>query len=300
MLKVRTDLASEAHALWKKNAEATTQLGGVRAADNVIDGFTLTTVDVLDEEGEQALGKPIGRYVTLNLDPYIRREQESFNRAVTILANELNGLLSFSSGETVLVVGLGNNAVTPDSLGPKVLESTMITRHLIEKNPGRFNMFRMVSALCPGVLGTTGIESAEVIKPVVDATKPDRVIVIDALASRKMCRVCNTVQISNTGIIPGSGIGNARAAFNRQSLGVPVVSVGVPTVVDAATLAADLAEQAGFLGDYEDFAPYGRNMIVTPNDIDTGIRDTAKIVAYGINLALHRACSIDDITMFLS
>lgn len=300
MFEKRTDLAFEARELWKEKTGELTELRGVKARDEKKDGFDVTFVEILDEEGQKQLGKPVGTYVTIALEGLKRREEDSFNRAAGVIGKMLSDMLNLKTGESILVVGLGNSAITPDSIGPKTMENTMVTRHLVRKVPEHFGDFREVSAFIPGVLGTTGLESAEIVKGVADRMKPDKIIVVDALASRKMSRVCSTVQLADTGIVPGSGIGNSRAAFNQESLGVPVIAVGVPTVVDAATLAVDLTEQAGVKIKAEDLEPFGGSMIVTPNDIDASIRDLSKVIGYGINLALHQDLTIDDINMFLS
>ena len=153
--------------------------------------------------------------------------------------------------------------------------------------------------MCSGVLGTTGIESSDLVRAVVQRLRPDAVIVIDALASREPRRLCRTVQLSDTGIVPGSGVGNARQAISREVLGVPVIAVGVPTVVDAATLTLDLAAGAGADLGSADFGEAG-NMIVTPRDIDKYVRDAAKLIGYGLNLALHEGLTVEDVDMFLS
>lgn len=240
-MEKRTDLAVEAHELWRESAGETTQLPGVAAREREIDGVDVTLVEILDDRGEQALHKPRGRYVTLDLGPVRERRPHAFDRTAGVLSVQLRRLLGLTPGAAVLVVGLGNTAVTPDAVGPKTLEHLLVTRHLIRRLPEHFAAFRPVSAVSPGVLGTTGLESAEVVRSVISRVRPDRVIVIDALAAWKPERLCRTVQLSDTGIVPGSGVGNSREAFNHDSLGVPVVSVGVPTVVSARTLAAELA-----------------------------------------------------------
>lgn len=297
----RTDLAVEAKELWRESAEKQTELKGVKSREKESNGFKVTTVDIIDEEGAQALSKPIGTYITMEIDSLLRREDNAFTLGAQTLGAEISELLKLKEKDSVLVVGLGNEAITPDAIGPKTAKNTMVTRHLVEKMPEEFGSMRRVSVLVSGVLGTTGIESAEFIKAVVDKMKPDQVIVVDALASRKLARICRTVQLADTGIVPGSGVGNSRAAINREKLGVPVTAIGVPTVVDAGTLAADLAEQAG-AGDIspEDMSSFGGSMIVTPKEIDTNVNDISKLVGYGINLALHGNLDIDDINMFLS
>ncbi|MDR0906622.1 MAG: GPR endopeptidase [Oscillospiraceae bacterium] len=267
----RTDLAVEAHKLWREDAERTTELSGVIAHDATRFGFDVTTVKITDEEGAAELGKPCGTYVTVELDKLLRRDDDAFRLGVYALADEIEALLRSGGGDSVLVVGLGNRAITADAIGPEIVRNVMVTGAF----PQELGPFRSVFALEAGVLGTTGIESARVIRAVCEEVMPDRVIVADALASRSVARLCRTVQISDTGIVPGSGIGNARAAVNRETLGVPVISVGVPTVVD--------------IGD----------LVVTPKEIDGAVNDISKLVGYAINLALHRDLTVDDITMFL-
>jgi len=301
MLKIRTDLAVEAKEIWQETAEKQTKLEGVIARDSEKNGFKIKTVEITDERGERALGKPVGTYVTIEIDKLINREDNAFTLCAETLADVISSMMKLKDGDSVLVVGLGNEAITPDAVGPKTARNTMVTRHLVEKMPEHFGTMRRVSVVQSGVLGTTGIETADFIKAVVDKLKPDAVIVVDALASRKMARICRTVQLADTGIIPGSGVGNARAAINKETLGVPVLAIGVPTVVDAATLAADIVSEAGVKDlEPEDLANHGINMIVTPKEIDANVADIGKLIGYGINLALHGDITLEDINMFLS
>jgi len=301
MLKRRTDLALEAKELWTESAEKETKLEGVRARDSLREGYQVTTVDILDEQGASSLGKPVGSYVTVQLDALARREEDAFGRAARAIAAELNGLLKLPEEATCLVVGLGNRAITPDAIGPGVADHTMVTRHLVEQAPEHFGSFRPVAALAAGVLGTTGVESGELVKAVAEKIRPGCIIAVDALASRSMDRVCTTVQLANTGIVPGSGVGNHRAALNLETLGVPVIAVGVPTVVDAGTLAADILAEAGQEGlDPEALAGAGEGLMVTPRDIDQRVADLVKVIGYGINLALQPGLTIEDVDLFLS
>ena len=301
MLKRRTDLALEAKELWTESAEKETKLEGVRARDSLREGYQVTTVDILDEQGASSLGKPVGSYVTVQLDALARREEDAFGRAARAIAAELGGLLRLPEGAACLVVGLGNRAITPDAIGPGVADHTMVTRHLVEQAPEHFGSFRPVAALAAGVLGTTGVESGELVKAVAEKIRPGCIIAVDALASRSMDRVCTTVQLANTGIVPGSGVGNHRAALNRETLGVPVIAVGVPTVVDAGTLAADILAEAGQEGlDPEALAGAGEGLMVTPRDIDQRVADLVKVIGYGINLALQPGLTIEDVDLFLS
>ena len=293
--KIRTDLAMEAEALQQENALPE----GVSARRERRGSFFITTVDILNSAGERALSKPRGRYVTLELDAFLRREENAFAEAAQLLADSLRELLKLEKTGNYLVVGLGNRGITPDAVGPDAVDCIMVTRHLTDRMPEDFAAFRPVSAVCSGVLGTTGIESSDLVRAITHQIQPAAVIAIDALASREPQRLCRTIQITDTGIVPGSGVSYARQALNRESLGVPVIAVGVPTVVDAATLTVDLAARAGVDLDSADFGEAG-SMIVTPRDIDKNVRDVAKLIGYGLNLALHDGLTVEDVDMFLS
>ena len=298
MLIKRTDLALEARELWQESAAKTTRLTGVKASKRKLEGYPLTTVEILNETGAQALGKPPGRYLTLDLTAYWQRKADFFERAVRALGGQLRQLLPEEG--PALIVGLGNRAMTPDALGPLAADQVLATRHLIAAQPKSFSAFRSVAVCRTGVLGDTGVESAEAVRGLVEAVRPSLVIAVDALASRRASRVCTAVQLSDTGITPGSGVGNHRSALDRETLGVPVFSIGVPTVVDAATLAADLLESSG-VTDFDEarLQGRGRTLMVTPRDIDAQIRDLSKVVGYGINWALQDL-EIEDITALLS
>ena len=296
----RTDLALEVKEIWQESTGETTELEGVKAYDKTLHGFPISIVEILDAVGEKAIGKPKGKYITLEIDALLRREKDGFARAVQALSETLLSVMDIARAQNILVVGLGNPDITPDAVGPIVAHYTMATTHLVKKMPEEFADFRPVSVLQAGVLGVTGVESAHMVKAYVKEFRPDMIIAVDALASRKFSRVCRTVQVSNTGIVPGSGIGNARAALNEETLGVPVIALGVPTVVDAGTLAADLLEEAG--GDAtlaEKFQTFGKDMIVTPKEIDRQVADISKLMAYAINMALHKGLTVADIDMFV-
>ena len=298
MFAKRTDLALEARELWQESAEKTTRLSGVKATKQRSEGYPVIRVDILDERGEKALGKPRGTYRTVDLTTFWQRRSDFFERAVRAVGGQLKELLP---GEgTVLVIGLGNGAMTPDAVGPLAADSVLVTRHLIAAMPRHFSGFRPVAVFRTGVLGTTGVESAEAVRGLVAQVEPSLVIAVDALASRRVGRVCTTVQLSDTGIIPGSGVGNHRSALNQETLGVPVFAIGVPTVVDSATLAADLLEESG-IRDYDGEAlqKSRQNLMVTPRDIDQQVRDLSKVVGYGINWALQDL-EIEEINALLS
>ena len=297
--RIRTDLAVEAQELWRESMGRTSELEGVRARHEQRGGFGLSLVEILDERGEQALGKPRGKYVTVELDGLLRREENAFADACALLSSQLRDIFSLSPDGGVLIAGLGNRAITPDAVGPETVDCVMVTRHLREQLPEYFGSFRPVSALCSGVLGTTGIESGSVVSALAEKLRPELVVAVDALAARCTDRLCRTVQISDTGIVPGSGVGNSRQELSRETLGVPVIALGVPTVVDAATLMLDLAARSGSELDPDSFGEDGR-MIVTPRDIDKNVRDISKLLGYSLNLALHDGLSISDVDMFLS
>ena len=298
MFAKRTDLALEARELWQESAEKATRLNGVKATKQRAEGYPVTRVDILDERGEQALGKPRGTYRTVDLTTFWQRRSDFFERAVRAVGGQLKDLLPGNG--PVLVVGLGNGAMTPDAIGPLAADSVLVTRHLIAAMPKHFAGFRPLAVFRTGVLGTTGVESAEAVRGLVEQVQPALVIAIDALASRRVGRVCTTVQLSDTGIIPGSGVGNHRAALNQETLGVPVFSIGIPTVVDAATLAADLLEESGIMDiDGDKLRSSQQNLMVTPRDIDQQVRDLSKVVGYGINWALQDL-EIEEMNALLS
>lgn len=301
MLQRRTDLALEAREIWTQGAGSDAPLVGVQSSERLRDGYHVTTVRITNQQGEQALGKPVGTYVTLELAGLKRREEDAFPRAVHALADELRPLLPIRQGENVLVVGLGNRAITPDNIGPCAVEHTLVTRHLVHQVPEHFGHLRPVAALAAGVLATTGVESGELVRAVVDRLHPACVIAVDALASRSLSRICSTVQLADTGITPGSGVGNHRTALNKETLGVPVIALGVPTVVDVATLCADVLAEAG-KGELEpeSLRGIGSGLMVTPRDIDQSAADLAKVIGFGINLALQEGLSVEDVEMFLS
>ena len=298
MFAKRTDLALEAREIWQESAEKTTRLSGVKATKQRQEGYPVTRVDILDGRGEAALGKPQGSYLTIDLSTFWQRKADFFERAVRAVGSQLKTLLPPEG--PALVIGLGNDAMTPDAVGPLAVDSVLVTRHLIAAMPKHFSGFRPVAVQRTGVLGTTGVESAEAVRGLVAEVQPALVIAVDALASRRVGRVCATVQLSDTGIIPGSGVGNHRSALNRETLGVPVFAVGIPTVVDAATLAADLLEESGITEiDEEKLRGNQQNLMVTPRDIDAQVRDLAKVVGYGINWALQDL-EIEEINALLS
>jgi len=292
----RTDLALEARELWQEQAGQLTALPGVEARDSLREGIPVSTVKVLDSRGEEALGKPRGTYITLTLEGLASRAEDIFRRCVQAVAEEVSGLLRDVPGDgLILVAGLGNRAITPDAVGPKVHQNTLVTRHLVRQMPEHFSALRPVASLAAEVMGSTGVESSELVRAVCDKLRPACVVAVDALASRSLKRLCRTVQIADTGITPGSGVGNHRLGLTRDTLGVPVIAMGVPTVVDGATLAADLMglEEPPDLGE-------GRDLLVTPKDIDSQVNDLAKVIGYGLSMALQPGLGLEELELLLS
>ncbi|MGI6113184.1 MAG: GPR endopeptidase [Mahellales bacterium] len=311
MISIRTDLAVEARELYKEDQKR--EVPGVEV--NVINKgeVTVTKVSITNEEGANNMGKPIGNYITIEAPRLRERDRITENVASHTLKDQLRELINLNDQTKALVIGLGNWNVTPDALGPRVTSKLMVTRHLMKIMPDEVEKgIRSVSTLAPGVLGITGMETSEIVQGVVEKTKPDVIIAIDALASRNMDRISTTIQLADTGISPGSGVGNKRLGLSKEILGVPVIAIGVPTVIDAATLASDtlddllgtMAKQARegseiykilsnmdkdekrrLIGEVA--SPYIRDLMVTPKEIDTIIDDVAKVISRGINMALH-------------
>ena len=288
--EVRTDLALEARENLDKSGE---ELNGIQnqEEEDSQNNIHTTTVTITTENSAKAIGKPVGCYVTMEV-PDLGSEDEGYHREISeVLAQRLKSLRKNRVG-SVLLVGLGNRNVTPDALGPLVMDNLKITRHLFKEFGLTEEGKNQVSALVPGVMAQTGMETLEIIRGVVDETRPDMVIVVDALAARSIKRLNRTIQISDAGIHPGSGVGNHRCRLNHETLGVPVIAIGVPTVVDAATIVYDAIGQTELEEDQvqdlrEQMAPGLNTMFVTPKDID----ETVKKVSYTISEALNIAFS---------
>ncbi len=299
MKNPRTDLAVEAREIWQESAEKNTSLSGVWAKDSIVEGFSVSRVRILNDKGAKVLGKPCGAYTTIALSDLSKRDTEAFVRAINAVSRELSAMLPETDG-CVLIIGLGNKGITPDAVGENTVSHIMVTRHLVEKVPEFFGCLRPVSAISPGVLGMTGVESGEVVRGIADKIKPEFIIVIDALASMRVERLCKTVQISDTGIVPGSGVGNARAAITKETMGVPVIAVGVPTVIDIKTIIKNFAEASGMELSEEKLSEYEEKLLVTPKDIDVHIEDMGRILGYAINRSLQKNITIEEMERFLS
>lgn len=291
----RTDLAVEAI----ENHKTAAALPHVRQSDRTLEGFAVHEVRILSGDAAREIGKPQGRYLTLELDALIRREEDAFPRACKALSTLLRELLPHPNDGPVLIAGLGNRMITPDAIGPQTADHVIATRHLIAQSPAIFADWRPVSALAPGVLGQTGVETGEVICGVLDRVRPAAVIAVDALAAGRLSRLLRTVQLADTGITPGAGVGNARAALNKETLGVPVIAVGVPTVVDGATLAHEISSQLG-QPDCEALDDLSQPVMITTRDIDREVADISRMIGYAVNMALHPHLSVADIDLYLS
>ena len=323
MINVRTDLAIEARDMYTE--ENKRELDGVIVDEEREDDIKITTVTIESDEAGKELGKPKGTYVTIDFPEFTPYDGETMDKVSKVVDNVLSRLVNMPEEKLALIVGLGNWNVTPDALGPKVTEKIMVTRHLKQVMPDAIDdSVRPVCCISPGVLGITGIETGEIIKSLVEKIKPDLVICIDALGSRKLERVNRTIQISDTGISPGAGVGNHRMKINEESLGVKVVAIGVPTVVHAATIANDTidlvldeliskaekgkefynmlksldrVEKSNLIN--EILNPSFGDLMVTPKDVDAIIESLSKIIANGINMAVQPNLDMEDINKFM-
>ncbi len=282
----RTDLAVETAEELSSSRDIFSPGTGVTRTESLHCGCPVTRIRVATDAGAALLGRPPGDYVTVDLRPLLSRQEPLLPHAAACLSRELRALLPPGEG-TALVVGLGNSAMTPDAVGTAALEHLLVTRHLLQAMPRQFAGLRPVASLRPGVLSATGVETLELIRGAAAHIRPAVVIVIDALAARSRHRLCATVQLSDTGLTPGSGVGNHRKAVNARTLRLPVVAVGVPTVIDGAALCGD-----------EDAAPSG--LFVTPQDIDRRIRDMGALLGTAITLALQPTLTAADVTALLS
>lgn len=307
MRQIRTDLAMES-----AGAHGAGELPGVSISSWESGGVTITEVQVETEEGARLIGKPVGHYITLECEGVRNRQPEARSAVSSLLGEELSRLLPEESDAPVLIIGLGNRMVTPDALGPLTVDGTLVTRHLYRELPHLTDR-RMspVCAVAPGVLGVTGIETMEMVHSIIQTVRPRAVIAIDSLSARAVSRVGSTVQLTDTGIQPGSGVGNHRTALTREALGVPVLAIGIPMVIYAATIVRDAFESLSEddLSENHDAAleqlteelmqnAIGE-MIVTPREVDALVADAAAMLASGINRALHPGLSEQDILLMM-
>ena len=323
---IRTDLAIEVTEMLTKETNKE-EIDGVSICieENKEKNIHVSWVKILNEKGENKMGKPIGNYVTIESEAMKENDILTHEKITKVFSKKLIKLCNLKKDSTILIVGLGNWNVTPDALGPKVISKILVTRHIKESLPKELNQnVRPVSAISPGVMGLTGIETAEIISGVVGRLKPDLVIAIDALATMKTSRINATIQMTDTGVVPGAGMGNKRKILNKETLGVPVIAIGVPTVVDAKTLVNDTIDLMidSFLNEIKKgkqfyqmikdldkeekykiidniLNPYTGNLFVTPKEVDAVIERLSKIIANAINIAMHPSINFEDINRYI-
>ncbi len=286
-MDLRTDLALEKRELLGREEPE-----GVESEESDQGGVKFTKIRVINEKGCEALGKPIGTYITAEI-PELMKNPVTDEDMIEAVAAQLRSLLPKDG--SILAVGLGNTRITPDAVGPKSVSMVLATRHIGKELSDEIGLgeLRSVAGFVPGVLGRTGLEAAESVKGLVGAVSPSAIIVVDALAARKLSRLGTTIQISDIGIIPGSGVGNARKEITERSVGVPVISVGIPTVVDVGTLVADLT------GSNSEIPSESRDMIITPREIDIVIERASELIGMSINKALQPDISVDEMMMLV-
>lgn len=318
---IRTDLAMEACELL--NREVTDE-DGIKTETKNYEDIEVTYVEIKNKKGSEAIGKPIGKYISVSSPEMKGNDVELRQEIIERTAAVLSDLIDSNKHKNILIAGLGNRYITPDALGPKVISKILVTRHIKNTIPESIDEnVASVSAIAPGVMGITGIETGEILLGIVEKIKPDMLIAIDALAARKFSRINSVIQIADSGISPGSGVGNKRMTLDEDSIGIPVIAIGVPTVVDAATLVNDtmdriLSEMSAatkdkafydMLQDIEGkeryslitelLDPYAENMFVTPKEVDAVIERLAEIISNAINIAVHPALSVEDINKYV-
>lgn len=322
---VRTDLALESREI--AQPDSAIPIPGVSEEVEDVRGIKVTKIHVQTEEGSRAIGRLPGRYITIEVPGLRRKDSQLQDRVATKFAQLFEGFLTevgVNENSKALIVGLGNWNVTPDALGPLVVENVLVTRHYFEIMPDQVSPgYREVSAVAPGVLGVTGIESSEIVQGIVERTKPDVIIAIDALASKALERVNTTIQIADIGIHPGSGVGNKRRGLTKDILGIPCIAIGVPTVCYASTIVNnaidymkehfkqetnqtreilgmldDINEQERLMLVKEVLEPLGHDLVVTPKEVDEFMEDMANIIASGLNAALHDAVDTENVNAY--
>lgn len=323
MYEIRSDLAVENRELYKESFHKDSE--GISIENEKNQYYTITRVKISNSQGSKNMRKPVGNYITIDVPKLNKTDEDLKDEISQVLAKEIKGLGKNGPDSKILIVGLGNWNITPDALGPKVVNRVLVTRQFfVNYNKEIDETVANVAALSPGVMGITGIETSEIVKGVVEKVQPDLIIAVDALASRKMNRVSTSIQISDTGINPGSGVGNKRMELTERTLGKPVIAIGIPTVVDAATIVNDtldliignLQEEAKEGTEFynmlsqidseekyqfirEVLNPYIENVVVTPTDIDMVIDDLSIIVANGLNMALHPGIDLKDVNRYI-
>jgi spore protease len=319
LMGINLDLAVEAHDLLR--GDTGREIPGVKEEVETFAQGTIKTITILNEQGAAIMGRAPGSYLTLESTGLRENDKMVHKNIGEVLANKLKEILPLQDDSTILIVGLGNWNATPDALGPKTVEYSMATRHLFYYAPEELRQgLRPVCVLAPGVLGITGMETAEIIKGIVDRIKPDLLIAIDSLAAGSVERINSTIQVATTGINPGSGIGNKRIGINQETMGIPVIAIGVPTVVHAGIIAHQAMEklfthlqttphlrdvyqglQPVAIGQMinQVLEPFGGQLMVTPKEIDEQITNTSKIIAMALTLALHPGIPPEEVEHYL-
>lgn len=300
-MEIRTDLAVEA-------TEAISTLPeGIESVGEERDGIRIDRVRIKSDEAARAIGKMKGNYITITTGDLSENDRDDYEAMCMCLAKELKDIFNIEEKASVLAVGLGNEHITADSIGPRCVKNLLVTRHIREMMPEEIDeSVRSVSALAPSVMAFTGIETSEIVKGVTERIRPDLIIAVDALASRSVSRLGRTIQIADTGINPGSGVGNNRRELSEKTLGVRVVAIGVPMVVDASAVVfdaleatgADEAEKERLFEAYRRMEPKGAEMVVTPKEVDSLAERSSRIIANGLNLALQSALGREDIDRY--
>ena len=289
----RTDMAIERRDLYKNANKIEDEINGVECNKEIIDDIIITRVKITNEEGERALQRKKGNYITIDTKKIDNIKEEKSEQIINLFSNELRKIIDkhAKKNDEILIVGLGNLYSTPDSLGAKVVENTEITRHIKIYLPNAIDKnIRSVSAITPGVLGTTGIETVEIVKGIVSNIKPQLILAIDSLCSKNIERINKSIQISDTGIVPGGGVGNRQEELSKETLGIPVIAIGIPTVLDAATIVIDTLNVCNINIEENEIVNKMKlnnfNFIVTPKEIDSLIDSMSNIVSEGINISL--------------
>ncbi len=323
-LEALTDLAVEARDMAVQRTGG--EIQGITVEEEEVDNVQITRIEVLNQQAGEKIGKAPGNYITIESNELRSSNKQAHEYLSGLLAGEINNLVNYSAlvnnprqEPTILVIGLGNWNATPDALGPEVVHHLLVTRHLYDSSPADAKQgMRPVCALAPGVLGLTGIETAEIIRGVVDRVNPHLIIAIDALAAKESNRLASTIQISDTGIYPGSGLGKHRIGITEQDMGVPVIAMGIPTVINSVNIVNDtieellnnrslpgnVKERLDGNNNYEEIIqgilqPFMGDLIVSPKGIDQLIRDTSRVIAGGINVALHPDIKVEDVSLYL-
>lgn len=299
MTQIRTDLAYEAHQNMPKSQKGSPD--GITFEEYHQRGINATKIEILNQNAEKLTGKPQGKYITVkterDLTPQLFKEYSQF------LAQRIRELLP-QEHENILIAGLGNRFITADSIGPKAISHIIVTRHIKSICPAVYKDLSLsdVAALAPGVLSQTGIESGDIIRSIIDDIRPECLIVIDALAARTLSHLACMIQLSDYGIQPGSGVNNSRTAINREKMGVPVISIGVPTVVDASALAFEMSKKLGTSVEKTDelFSDSGFECFFTLKESDLITDNMARLIGYSVNMALHSGLSYEEMLSMCS